>query len=79
MGFRTLAIQKRSSEVWEVLGKVKTEFGKFGDKLEKVQKKLSEASNHIDGVSVRTRAIQKNLKEVQELPSGEQGTLDEGE
>ncbi len=79
MGFRTLAIQKRSSEVWEVLGKVKTEFGKFGDKLEKVQKKLSEASNHIDGVSVRTRAIQKNLKEVQELPSGEKGALEEGE
>jgi DNA recombination protein RmuC len=79
MGFRTLAIQKRSSEVWEVLGKVKTEFGKFGDVLTKVQKKLDEASNHIEKVSVRTRAIQKNLKEVEELPSGEQGALEEGE
>ncbi len=79
MGFRTLAIQKRSSEVWEVLGKVKTEFGKFGEVLGKVQKKLTEASNHIEKVSVRTRAIQRNLKEVEELPSEETGLLEDGE
>nr|WP_290443618.1 DNA recombination protein RmuC [Sporolactobacillus kofuensis] len=79
MGFRTLAIQKRSSEVWETLGKVKTEFGKFGDIIEKTQKKLQEASNNMDKVAVRTRAIQRNLNKVEELPSEEKefsGLLD---
>jgi DNA recombination protein RmuC len=57
MGFRTLAIQKRSSEVWTVLGAVKSEFGKFGDVLTAVQKKLGEASATIDKAGVRTRAI----------------------
>lgn len=71
MGFRTLAIQKRSSEVWETLGKVKTEFGKFGDIIEKTKKKLQEASNNMDKVAIRTRAIQRNLNEVEELPSEE--------
>ncbi len=71
MGFRTLAIQKRSSEVWEVLGAVKTEFGKFGGVLEKVQKKLHEASKTIDDAQVRTRAIERNLRHVQELPTGQ--------
>lgn len=68
MGFRTLAIEKRSSEVWEILGAVKTEFGKFGDILTKTQKKLQEASNEIGRAEVRTRAIERKLKEVQELP-----------
>jgi DNA recombination protein RmuC len=69
MGFRTLAIQKRSSEVWEVLGTVKTEFGTYADILAKVQKKLQEASNTVDAGLTRTRAIQRKLKDVQELPS----------
>jgi DNA recombination protein RmuC len=71
MGFRTLAIQQRSSEVWEVLGAVKTEFGKFGKVLDKVQKKLQEASNTMHDAGVRTRAIERRLRKVQELPSAE--------
>lgn len=68
MGFRTLAIEKRSSEVWQLLGAVKTEFGNFGGILEKTQKKLQEASNVIDQASTRSRAIERKLKNVQELP-----------
>jgi DNA recombination protein RmuC len=68
MGFRTLAIQKRSSEVWNVLGEVKTQFGKFGEVLDKVKTKLTEASNTIEKVQVRTRAINRKLRDVQELP-----------
>jgi DNA recombination protein RmuC len=68
MGFRTLAIEKRSSEVWEVLGGVKNEFGRFGKVLEKVQKKLQEASNTVDQAAVRSRAVARKLKTVQELP-----------
>jgi DNA recombination protein RmuC len=71
MGFRTLAIEKRSSEVWELLGAVKTEFGKFGDVLAKTKKKLQEASNTIDKAEVRTRAIERKLRDVQEIPQGE--------
>jgi DNA recombination protein RmuC len=69
MGFRTLAIEKHSSEVWELLGVVKTEFGKFGDVLAKTKKKLQEASNTIDQAEVRTRAIERNLRKVQEVPA----------
>jgi len=68
MGFRTLAIEKRSSEVWEVLSAVKTEFGKFGEVLDKTRKKLQEASNVIDKAGVRTRAIERQLSKVQEMP-----------
>lgn len=68
MGFRTLAIEKRSSEVWELLGLVKTEFGKFGDVLAKTKKKLKEASNTIDQAEVRSRAIERKLTKVQEIP-----------
>lgn len=75
MGFRTLAIQKRSSEVWSVLGAVKSEFGKFGAVIEKVAKKLQEASNTVGDVSRRTRAIERNLRNVEALPSGD-GLLD---
>jgi DNA recombination protein RmuC len=71
MGFRTLAIEKRSSEVWRVLGAVKTEFGKFGEVLDKVRKKLDEATNQLDSTGVRTRAITRTLKGVQELPGAE--------
>jgi len=70
MGFRSLAIQKRSSEVWTILGAVKTEFGKYGDILDKVKKKLDEASNSIDDVARRKRAIDRQLRSVAELPSG---------
>jgi DNA recombination protein RmuC len=71
MGFRTLAIEKRSSEVWELLGTVKSEFGKFGDVLARTKKKLQEASNTIDKAEVRTRAIERRLRKVQEIPGGE--------
>jgi DNA recombination protein RmuC len=70
VGFRTLAIAKRSSEVWELLGAVKTEFGKFGDLLEKTKKKLDEASNTIDDAARKSRTIERRLKDVQDLPSG---------
>jgi DNA recombination protein RmuC len=75
MGFRTLAIQKRSSEVWQVLGAVKTEFGKYGEVLDKVQQKLHEASNTIDKVSVRRRAIDRKLRGVEILPEMEAGAI----
>ncbi|GDY23541.1 DNA recombination protein RmuC [Verrucomicrobiota bacterium] len=75
MGFRTLAIQKRSSEVWLVLGAVKTEFGRFGEVIERVQKKLTEASNAMEGAATRTRAIERKLREVQELPAAEAQVL----
>ncbi len=68
MGFRTLAIEKRSSEVWELLGAVKTQFGKFGEVLAKTKKKLQEASHTIDQAEVRTRVITRKLSKVQELP-----------
>lgn len=71
MGFRTLAIEKRSSEVWDLLGAVKTEFGKFGNVLNKTKKKLQEAANTIDQAEVRSRAIERQLRKVQELPSPE--------
>ncbi|PTT89307.1 DNA recombination protein RmuC [Pelomonas sp. HMWF004] len=68
MGFRTLALEKRSAEVWEVLGAVKTEFGKFGDVLSKVKKKLDEAGNTLSDAEVRTRAMTRKLKGVEALP-----------
>ena len=75
MGFRTLAIQKRSSEVWQVLGAVKTQFGVFGDLLDKVKKKLDETGNTIDDAVKRSRQIQKKLKNVEGLPAAETATL----
>ncbi len=71
LGFRTLAIQKRSAEVWKLLGAVKGQYGKFGELLAKVEKKLEEASNTIGQASQRTEQIQKRLGKVQELPEGE--------
>jgi len=71
MGFRTLAIEQRSSEVWKVLGAVKSEFGKFGDALASVKKTLETASNKIGQTEVRTRAMLRNLKTVEALPEGE--------
>jgi DNA recombination protein RmuC len=68
MGFRTLALEKRSAEVWEVLGAVKTEFGRFGDVLAKTKKKLEEASSTIDAAATRTRAMVRQLKSVEAMP-----------
>lgn len=68
MGFRTLAIQQRSGEVWKVLGNVKHEFGKFGDVLDKVKKKLGEAQNVVDAAGVRRRAVDRQLRDVEALP-----------
>ncbi|MBB4846167.1 DNA recombination protein RmuC [Paucibacter oligotrophus] len=75
MGFRTLALEKRSAEVWEVLGAVKTEFGKFGEVLAKTKKKLEEASNTIDAAETRTRAMTRKLKSVEALPDEATGKL----
>lgn len=71
MGFRTLAIERRSSEVWVLLGAVKTEFGKFGTILDKTHKKLQEASNTIEDAARKSRTIERKLKNIQELPSQE--------
>lgn len=79
MGFRTLAIEKRSAEVWNLLGAVRTEFSKFGLVLEKTSKKLQEAGNHIDAAAVRSRSIEKKLKGVQEMPGAEAAVLLESE
>nr|MCU0969670.1 DNA recombination protein RmuC [Rubrivivax sp.] len=68
MGFRTLALEKRSAEVWEVLGAVKTEFAKFGDVLAKTRKKLEEATNTIDQAQTRTNVMTRRLKSVEALP-----------
>ena len=73
MGFRTLAIQKRSSEVWRILGGVKAEFEKFGGLLEKAQKNLQTANNQLEEVmGKRTRAIQRQLRSVEALPAKEE-------
>lgn len=71
MGFRTVAIEKRSAEVWRVLGAVKTQFGKFGDLLDATQKKLSETANKIEQAAHTSRQIEKKLKGVEELPEQE--------
>ena len=68
MGFRSLAVEKRTSEIWELLGAVRTEFGKFGDVLEKTKVRLDQASKEIDSAGIRSRAIEKKLRNVQTLP-----------
>ena len=75
MGFRTLAIEKRSSEVWRVLGAVKTEFGKFGDVLKRVKSQLSAAANTLDDAETRTRQMSRKLKDVEALPQDEAAAL----
>jgi len=75
MGFRTLAIQKRSSEVWNLLAAVKTEFGKFGDALSTVKEKIDQASRKMEDVDVRSRVITRKLRDVEELPSNPQPML----
>ncbi len=71
MGFRTLAIEKRSADVWQTLGAVKTQFGKFGELLEGVQKKLQESANKIESSRTTSRQIERKLKDVEELPETE--------
>ena len=71
MGFRTLAIEKRSADVWQTLGAVKTQFGKFGELLEGVQKKLQESANKIESARTTSRQIERKLKDVEELPETE--------
>lgn len=74
MGFHTLAIEKRSSEVWQVLAGVKSEFGKFGDILDKVKKQVETVSTTLESTSVRTRAMERKLKDVEALPADEIST-----
>ena len=71
VGFRTVAIEKRSAEVWNILANAKREFGKFGDVMDSVKTKLDQASKQIDQTGVRTRAIERSLREVESLPTGD--------
>jgi DNA recombination protein RmuC len=71
MGFRTLAIEKRTSEIWSLLGAVKTEFGNFASVLERTKEKLDKATSEIDRAGIRSRSIERKLREVQELPQSE--------
>lgn len=71
VGFRTVAIEKRSAEVWQTLGAVKTEFAKFAEVLDAVKQKLDQASSQIEKTGVRTRAIERKLREVESLPSND--------
>ena len=77
MGFRTLALEKRSAEVWQVLGAVKTEFGKFGEVLSRLKAQLQTASNTIESAETRTRQMERRLKDVEALPVGQQTLLPE--
>lgn len=75
MGFRTLAVEKRAAEVWNLLNVIRTEFGKFGDLLEKTQKKLQEAGNTIEDAARKSRTIQSKLKRVEALPGNDKDCL----
>ena len=75
MGFRTVAIEKRSSEVWQILGAIKTQFNKFGDLLEATKKKLQESANKIDAAATTSRQIERRLKDVESLPANESNKL----
>lgn len=68
MGFRSLAVERRTSEIWELLGAVRTEFGKFGEVLERTKQRLEQASKDIDSAGVRSRAIERRLRTVETLP-----------
>jgi DNA recombination protein RmuC len=68
MGFRTLAIEKRASDVWQVLGQVKTEFGKFGEVIEATKSKLDQARGQFDKLGTRQRAIERKLRDVEAMP-----------
>jgi DNA recombination protein RmuC len=75
MGFRTLAIEKRSSEVWQILGAVKSEFGRFGDVLANTKRQLQTVANSIDQAETRTRQIERKLRDVESLPEAAQASL----
>jgi len=75
MGFQTLVIEKRAAEVWRVLGAIKTEFGKFGEVLDKVRRQLNTASRTIEETSVRSRAMEKRLRSVEQLPEAESSSI----
>ena len=75
MGFRTVAIEKRSSEVWQILGAIKTQFNKFGDLLEATKKKLQESANKIDAAATTSRQIERRLKDIESLPTNESNKL----
>ncbi len=79
MGFKTLAIEKRSSEVWKILGSVKSEFGRFGDVLARTKAQLQTVANSIDQAEVRTRQIERKLKDVETLPGSDAPALPERE
>lgn len=79
MGFRTLAVEKRSSEVWVLLGQVKTEFAKFGDILDKVRGRIEQAGKELDGAGRRSRAIERRLRGVTEMPGEIPAELEEYE
>ena len=77
MGFKTLAVKKRSAEVWKILGGVKTEFDKFNDVLVMTQQRLDQANKELDKlVGVRTRQIQRQLKDVESVPLSEQNLFE---
>jgi DNA recombination protein RmuC len=75
MGFRSLAIQKRSSEVWRVLGAVRNEFGKFNDTVDRLGKQLATAARSVENLGTRTRAMGRKLREVEKLPDAEAQAL----
>lgn len=75
IGFQTLAIEKRAAEVWRVLGAIKTEFGKFGDVLDKVKRQLNTASRTIEETGIRSRAMEKKLRSVEQLPEAEASAI----
>lgn len=77
MGFRTLTVEKRSSEVWNILATVKSEFGKFGDLLEKTRKKIQETGNVLDAAASKSRNIEKKLKNIQQLPANDSNGSDD--
>ena len=79
LGFRTLAIQQRSSEVWTVLGEVKTEFARFAETLASVKRKLEAASSEIERTGTRTRAIERRLRDVEALPSADSAIPQDGD
>jgi DNA recombination protein RmuC len=71
MGFRTLAIQQRSSEVWKLLGDVKSQFGKYSQVLSTIRKRLEQATQTVDDAAIRTRAIERQLKKVETTDDAE--------
>jgi len=75
MGFRTLAIEKRSSEVWKVLGEVKTAFSRFGDTLDAVRKRLEQAATSVDDARKKSKTIQNKLRDVEVLPGTSAGII----